>query len=284
MNDLSEKEQLDEMRAWWAEYGRYVITGLVLGGGLIIGWNQWQSNLRETREQASVLYEQIMESVPDGDVDTAEAAMTTLAADYGRTVYPNQARLAMARLYMDKGRDQDAARALREILESDDDSIVRMVARLRLGKILLYQNKPDEAVALLQGHEDGGFAARYSEVLGDAYVAQGMWAEAEAAYTAALGQDQNAQTVDPELLQLKLNDLPDPTEMAATRSAIEAATAQDAGSGPAEAPATEMPAGEAMQDEAEAPAGGSTDDEAGPSAGEAMDDEADPAADPEAGE
>jgi len=241
VNDLSEKEQLDEIRAWWAEYGTYVIVGLVLGGGIILGWNQWQSSIANTREQASLLYEQIMEAVPEGDVATAEAAMATLSADYARTVYPAQARLALARLYMDKGRDQDAATVLRELVATDDDSIISLVARLRLAKILLYQNKPDEVIELLRNRESGAFAARYLEVLGDAYVAKGQYADADAAYSAALAQDQVVQTIDPALLQLKLNDLPDLSEVAATSSAIEAASAAPGGELPAAEPATEEP-------------------------------------------
>ena len=38
MDDLqSEKEQIEEMKAWWAEYGRYVIAGVVIAVGLLLG-------------------------------------------------------------------------------------------------------------------------------------------------------------------------------------------------------------------------------------------------------
>jgi len=162
VNDLSEKEQLDEMRAWWAEYGRYVITGLVLGGAIIFGWNQWQSSIANSRTEASMLFEEVMTAVQSGDLDAAEAAAVTVFAEYQQTVYPGQTRLAMARLYMDKGRDQDAVEVLRELLGPGRESEIQLVARLRLAKILQYQNKPDEVVDLLADREAGGFSARYS--------------------------------------------------------------------------------------------------------------------------
>jgi len=216
------------MRAWWAEYGRYVITGLVLGAGIIFGWNQWQANIATNRAEASMLFEEVMNAVQSGDLDAAEVAAGTLFVEYQQTVYPGQTRLAMARLYMDKGRDLDAAEVLRELLLPDEASEIQLVARLRLAKILLYQNKPDEVVALLQDRAAGGFTARYGEALGDAYAAQGEYAQAQAAYLTALDEDPSLLTVDTDLVQLKINDLPDPAELAEASAALEAAADDDA--------------------------------------------------------
>ena len=223
MNDLSEKEQLEEMRAWWAENGRFVITGLVLGVAIIFGWNQWQSSIATSQTAASNLFEEVMTAVETGDVAAAEVAANKLFEDYDQTVYPGQARLAMVRLYMDKGRDQDAADVLRELIGADDASEIQLVGRLRLAKVLLYQNKPEEVVDLLKDHGASGFAARFSEVLGDAYAAQSNYAEAQAAYEGALRENPAARTIDFELIQLKLNDLPDLAELATTSAAIDAA-------------------------------------------------------------
>ncbi len=223
MNDLSEKEQLQEIRAWWTENGRYVIAGVVLGIAAIFSWNQWRSSLEETRTEASNLFEEVMVAAFEGDLDAAEVAAGELFDNYGRTVYPDQARLALARIYMDKGRDQDAADALRELIVPGDETEIQMVGRLRLAKVLLYQNKADEVIALLKDRGESGFAARNNEILGDAYVASGAYAEAQTAYAAALLENPQLSTVDNALIQLKINDLPDVTELAATSAAIEAA-------------------------------------------------------------
>ena len=225
MNDLSEKEQLQEIKAWWAENGRFVIAGVVLGIAAIGGWNQWRSSVETSRIEASNLYEDVMGAVGDGNTEAAESAANALYADYERTVYPNQARLAMARLYMDMGRDQDAADTLRDLLVADGRSEIELVGRLRLAKILLYQNKAADVIDLLKDHveDSSGFSARYNEVLGDAYAAEGNYAQAEEAYQAALAESRNLRTIDNNLIRLKLNDLPDLTELAQTSAAIEEA-------------------------------------------------------------
>lgn len=247
MNDLSEKEQIQEIRAWWAENGRFVIAGVVLGIAAIFGWNQWRSSVEETRIEASNLFEDIMVAAFNGDLGAAEAAAGELFDNYQRTVYPDQARLALARIYMDKGRDQDAADVLRELIVPDDETEIQMLGRLRLAKVLLYQGKSGEVIELLKDRSESGFYARYNEVLGDAYVAEGAYAEAQAAYEAALSENPQLSTVDNNLIQLKLNDLPDLTELAATSAAIEAAiddgdVAEEAADAPQEPAATEVPA------------------------------------------
>ncbi len=253
MNDQSEKEQLEEMRAWWSENGRFVITGVVLGVAIIVGWNQWQSSIETAQIEASNLFEEVMVAVGGGDSEVAEFAAENLFVNYDQTVYPDQARLALARLYMDKGRDQDAVDILSELIVAGHESEIQLVGRLRLAKVKLYQNKPDEVVDLLKDRSESAFAARYNEVLGDAYTAQGNFAEAQTAYLAALTENPALQTIDNTLVQLKLNDLPDLDELAATSAAIEAAIDEaEVASEPENAPeAVEEQAEPEAQDDAE---------------------------------
>jgi predicted negative regulator of RcsB-dependent stress response len=226
VEDLSEKEQLDAMRAWWQENGRFVIGGIVLGVAIIIGWNQWRGGIAEKETAASALYEDVMSATGDGNLDAANTAASELFESYPATIYASQSRLAMARLYMDKGRDQDAADVLRVLVESGGDSEIQLVGRLRLARVLLYQDKAEEVVELLRDQGEHAFAARYSEVLGDAYTALGSYPEAQAAYTAALADDPAVRTVDSGLIQLKLNDLPAATAVASgTEAATDAAEA-----------------------------------------------------------
>jgi predicted negative regulator of RcsB-dependent stress response len=204
---LSEKEQIEKMRTWWSDYGLYVIGGVVLGAAILFGINYYQTQKVDAEIAASVLYDQITEHVVAGDLEAAEASAGALNGEYGNSSYAAQSKLAMARLHMDKNRDQDAVRALNELLAMDGFDHLKHVARARLAKILLYQGKPEEVLSLLEGQENAAFAARYAEELGDAYVALGRYDEARASYQAALGEAQ--PTVDRGLIQLKLLDIPE---------------------------------------------------------------------------
>jgi predicted negative regulator of RcsB-dependent stress response len=217
VEDLTEKEQLDALRAWWAENGSYVIGGVVVGMLIIFGWNRWQATIENTEVAASSLFEDVMDAAGRGNLDAAEEPANELFISYNDSPYAAQARLAMARLYMDNGRDQDAADVLRGVIDADPNGELTLIARLRLAKILLYQGKAQEVVDLISDLPESAFAARFSELLGDAYVELEDYEAAEAAYIAALDDNPQTPTVDVSLLQLKINDLPaDPGDTAAS--------------------------------------------------------------------
>ncbi len=210
MDDLqSEKEQIEEMRAWWSEYGNYVLGGIAIAVIGLFGFNQYRNSTLESQYQASGLYEQLANLVVDGDVDEAEVIIGQLTTDFGDSAYAIQGRLAMSRLYMDQNRDEDAAAELRDLLAGVAAEEFKHVARLRLAKVLLYQDKAQEAVDLLEPHEgENAFAQRYADTLGDAYVALDRVVDARAAYQRALIESGTGATVDQNFVRLKLLDLP----------------------------------------------------------------------------
>ncbi len=227
MDDLlSEKEQIEQIRSWWSEYGGYIIVGVAAGALILFGVNYYQNSKLTAQLEASALYESLTNHVVDGKLEDAEVAADELGTTFADTTYAAQAKLAMARLYMDKNRDQDAADELRELLDSGSGDLDQ-IARLRLARILLYQDKPQDVVDLLESEDNSAFAATFSEALGDAYHALGRIADAEAAYQRVLLDPLSQGTVNQQLVQWKALDLP---EVRAEESAVE----------PAAEPATEQ--------------------------------------------
>jgi predicted negative regulator of RcsB-dependent stress response len=206
---LSEKEQIEQLRSWWSEYGNYVIGGIVIGAGLLFGVNQFQSNKLQKQLDASAAYETLIEYVVGGDLDNAEVIESEIASQYSDTTYAGQAGLAMAKLYMDKNRDQDAADALLSVIGGKANEELKNVARLRLARIYLYQDKADEVLALLSDVDAGAFASSFGEVLGDAYTALGRIAEAQDEYQKVLMDPLARGTLDPQIVQWKALDLPE---------------------------------------------------------------------------
>jgi predicted negative regulator of RcsB-dependent stress response len=228
---LSEKEQIDQFRAWWSEYGMYVIGGIVIGAGILFGINDYQAKKLAAQQGASTAYESLVVQVGAGNLEGAETIASEIATTYPDTSYVGQSGLAMARLYMDKNRDQDAADALLAVVEGDTDGELKHVARLRLARIYLYQDKAQEVVDLLASESIDAFAPAYGEVLGDAYTALGRIAEAEDAYQQVLMDPLAQGTVDPQLVQWKALDLPEievaPEDPATGDPATEAAVEED---------------------------------------------------------
>ena len=96
MDDLlSEKEQIETMRSWWQENGRYIIGGIILGVGILVGWNQWKDYKLVTQLEASVLYETLSNEVSDSKLEAAETVANDLYENYSSTTYPALAKLAI---------------------------------------------------------------------------------------------------------------------------------------------------------------------------------------------
>jgi predicted negative regulator of RcsB-dependent stress response len=215
---LSEKEQIDQIRSWWSEYGGYVIGGLGLGIAILAGWNYYQGSKLDAQLEGSVLYESLADHVVSGSLEAAEEVADQLATDYAETSYAAQAQMAMARMYMDKNRDADAADALSGVIDSDADEEVKLIARARLARVLLYQGKPQEVVDLLEGQSSAAFAAIYNELLGDAYHELGRIEDAQIAYQNVMLDPLVQSTVDQRLVQWKALDLPEASAEAAVES------------------------------------------------------------------
>jgi predicted negative regulator of RcsB-dependent stress response len=241
---LSEKEQIEQLRSWWSEYGGYVIGALGLGIALLVGYNFYQNSKLEAQLGGSAMYETLTSHVVAGDLEEAEGVADTLGTEYAGTSYAAQAKLAMARLYMDRNRDQDAADVLQELLDSEAGEALKHIARTRLARILLYQDEPQAVVDLLEGQVSEAFAATWSELLGDAYRALGRIEDAEAAYQQVLLDPMAQATVNQQVVQWKILDLPEP-QAASDEPAV---TDEPAATG---AP-VEEPAADAAVEESEA--------------------------------
>ncbi len=207
MDDLlSEKEQLEQIRAWWQEYGWYLLGGVVLGAAMLYGKFQYDDYRASASEAAGTLYDELRLSVnDDADAETL-ALLEQLREEYPSSPYTDQAGLLMAVMHLQNGSPRQAIEALEYTLENTNDDYLAMVARTRIARLLVSTGRNDEALAILDAVEPGSFSARFSEIRGDIYFSQGDPENARTAYLEALNSDQ-LDLVDRGLIQMKIDDL-----------------------------------------------------------------------------
>ncbi len=204
---LSEKEQIEAIRSWWSENGRFVIAGLVCGVAALSGWRYWQNYTQNRAETASAVFDQMTDAVQTSDRSQAEALTEELNDSYSATPYANQALLLLARLYVDLDQPAEAIKSLERVASSGGDKGLAHVARLRIARLLLDQGKVDEALARLPAKPPKGFTARYQDVRGDILVAKGEKVKARAAYAEALLAYPPEATTERAFLEMKLSKL-----------------------------------------------------------------------------
>jgi predicted negative regulator of RcsB-dependent stress response len=204
--NLTDQQRAEQLRSWLRDNGWYLLAGLVLGLGALLGWREWQGYTTAEAEAASALYEDLLVAIRVDRTARAEELTQQLAAEHAASPYLDQARLAMARLKMDRS-DLDAAAAyLRQVAGGSDSAELASIARLRLARVLIQQEKYDEALRILDTPGDSAFASRFHEVRGDAYYAMGKPAEAREQYAAAL-EGSEATAADQAFLRAKLDEV-----------------------------------------------------------------------------
>lgn len=203
---LSEAEQWEWLKGQIREYGLWILGGVILGGVGIAGWLAWQSHVDRAALAASAQYESVRSAFGGNDRAKAMAALGELERDHPGSPYVDQARLLVARSYVESNELDKAATELQRVTDTTHDHELSLLTRLRLARVQIARNKPDEALTTLNAVKPGAFEARYHEVRGDAFFAKGDKAQALSEYRAAQLANLTGGG-DHALLDLKVADL-----------------------------------------------------------------------------
>jgi predicted negative regulator of RcsB-dependent stress response len=217
--DLQEQEQLDELKAFWNQYGNLITTLITLalaGFAAFNGWNWWQG---KQAVGASAIFAELEKAAQAGDAERTGRVFNDLKERYGSTTYAAQGALLAAKLQAEKNLPDAAQASLSWAAEKAGDAGYQSLAHLRLAGLLLDKRAYDEALKQLDAVTAPEFQGLAKDRRGDVLLAQGKKAEAAAAWQAAwtdLGEAGNYRRV----VEAKLNTLGQaPAEPAAASGA-----------------------------------------------------------------
>lgn len=202
---IDDEEDLERLKTWWKENWVALVGGLVIGFGAIGGWEGYKAWRDGRNETASQMYEEMRKDFDANKTEAASAIVDRLKADYARTPYAAIAALTAAQAAVKDGKFDVATGHLGWVVEHGRDEGLVQVARLRQARVLLAQDKPDEALKVL-GDEAGSFSSLAEELRGDIQLAKGDRKAARSAYEKALAAAEKGAT-NKTLLQQKLDDL-----------------------------------------------------------------------------
>jgi predicted negative regulator of RcsB-dependent stress response len=180
--------------------------GVVLGFGVLGGWQYWQSYRDHEAADAAKGYQDFYAALQANEDDKAKAALDGLVAAHAASPYAQEARLVLAKRHVDAGRYDEGLALLKQVAEDSKDAELAQVARLRAARVLIQQAKYDEALASLKVDSAGAFTAQVREIRGDALVAKGDKEGARAEYAAALAEA-GEPSIDRAMVELKLQDV-----------------------------------------------------------------------------
>jgi len=202
---LTDEEQAEALKKWLSENWLWMAAGVALALLALAGWQRYQVYNKDRSTTAAQLLEQL--STAQDDEAKSGALLKQLNDDYSNTPYADQAHLLLAQHAAQAGKFDQATSELRSVMANAHDEPLRIIARIRLARVLIQQQKAYDALQLLDVSKAGAFATQMHEVRGDALYSKGDRNGARSEYQAALDSAKGETTTDTSLLQLKADEL-----------------------------------------------------------------------------
>jgi predicted negative regulator of RcsB-dependent stress response len=207
MSYHDEQETLDNLKAWWTQWGNaltWVVLVVLLAAA---GWNGWNYWLRKQTAAATVLYDQVQQAAAANDKAQIARVAADMESRYGRTAYAQMTALIAARALYEASDQAGAKAQLQWVIDHARDDEYKQIARVRLAGVLLDEKAYDAGLALLPDNPPDAFKGVVADRRGDLLAAQGKRDEARQAYQTALRSTPKSDPSESQLIQFKLDAL-----------------------------------------------------------------------------
>ncbi len=199
----NENEQVDALRRFFANNGKALVVGVVLGVGALAGWRFWSSHQDGSFRETSAAYQQVTSALDASKPNTLDA-VSKFASENSNT-YGALAALDLAKQYVDQNQLEKAAAQLQTGLKATQDANLLAVLNLRLARIQLQQKQADEAIKTLDAVKGEGWTAIVADIRGEALLSKGDAQGAREAWSKGIASE--ASPALKEMMQMKMNNL-----------------------------------------------------------------------------
>ena len=203
---LTEQEQIELLKNWIKQYSLVIIAGACIAIIAITGWRYWQQRQNKILSHASAVYDEMLTMRAQNNSAATITHAKKLYDHYAQTTYGHIAALMLAREAINNKKYMEGKNYLNWVINHSRIASIRQIARLRLARLLIAEQKPDEALHILSKNNQNSFDGLTDEIRGDAYLVMKNKEMARKSYQRALSELPNAEVIRP-LLQMKYDNL-----------------------------------------------------------------------------
>jgi len=235
--ERTDEEQIEALKGWWDENGFKTGLAIILLLGAYFGWQTWEEKVASESEIASKIWQETMDILATEDsgrtlgldqkIAVNEKA-DQLKLEFSGTAYAHFASAMKAKLAVEKGDLELAARELQWSLDNGADKATEIIIRLRLARVESARGNTELALEMIQGVDTGAHKSAYEEAKGDFYVQLGDSESAFTAYEAAVLANESTSPTSRNILELKLGQVRPVDNSAEFSEVNESAMDQDA--------------------------------------------------------
>ena len=171
--DLEEQEQLDQLKAFWKQYGNLITWVITLALAGYAGWNGWNWWQRDQAVKAAAMFDELDRAASTGDAVKAGHVFADMKERFPRTTFTQQGALLAAKVQYEKGQVDAARTTLDWVSANAGEDEYRDLADLRLAGLQLDAKQFDAALKTLDAIRGKDFASLADDRRGDILLAQG---------------------------------------------------------------------------------------------------------------
>jgi len=199
----NENEQVEALKRFFAENGKALAVGVILGIGALVGWRYWTGHQVEASRTSSLTYDNTVSALRADKPETLAAAEKFAAEN--KNVYGAFASLELAQQYVDKNELDKAGKQLQQGLADASDENLKSVINMRLARVQLQQKQADAALKTLENIKGEGWTAIVADLRGEILLSKGDKKGAHAAWEAGVKSDSSPALS--EMMRMKMNNL-----------------------------------------------------------------------------
>ncbi|TSA21616.1 MAG: hypothetical protein D4R70_03235 [Betaproteobacteria bacterium] len=210
--DLEEQEQLDEIKVWWQQYGKWVIAAVVAFVLSVAGWQGWQGWQGKQQQESAALFEQAVQARAGNNAAAVKQITAQIMDNYAGSGYATPAAWMVGQVNLEAKDTKSALAQFQFAFDHAQGAVMQDLARLRLAGLMFHTGDAEGALQTLEAAPADAYAALFGQLRGDVLVTLKRTAEARLAYQSALTAMDKANTkVDPiyAMIEMRLDALGD---------------------------------------------------------------------------
>lgn len=198
-------DQAQAVKIWLKKYGISILIGLALGIALFYVLQSFMAKKVVASEKAATAYVLLLNAAAIPNNPQIAVMADDMVKQYPKTPYASLAQFFAAQVAVNTAQYDTADSRLQWIVYHGKPDSFRQIARIRLARVLLQQQKMDEAETVLKRIDDKTYMPLIEMVQGDIALAQKHPDQAKKEYESALkGAEPFPGLVN--VLQMKLSD------------------------------------------------------------------------------
>ena len=202
-NQIEKEIQMDKMENIWNTYKRRILIAIVVIVVAFIGYQIYQSSVKNGNEEASQIYQEIITTNID-NTEMIRSGVTKLKNDHSGTPYASRGAIYLSRSLVNKKINNEAIEELKWAADNAVEKSIRSLALYSLSNIYLILKNTDEAMTTANKISTPGYEGLKNDLLGDIYVKINDKEKAKVSYNAALNFYQNKSELA-KVIQTKLD-------------------------------------------------------------------------------